>query len=563
MKLSHLFIILLLLALYRTGLSQSLNLTQDSSWISIGDLDIQGNQITVEALVYRAGSNVSNIVSKHSFPDDVNYLLRAQTFELTTYVSGNSGPTQFLQMANPFTLDLNTWYHIAGTYNGQFVRYYVNGCLVIEKPFSGNLFQNDFTTAIGNQSSNESEQFYGRLDEVRIWNVCRTQEQITSSMLDLSNPSIQAGLLAYYKFDNDYENEQGNALLNGTPIGLTQFATSQIDLPSFEITSIETTNSTCNSLHNGSITISSNRPNSSYSVDGVNYQFSNFFPDLPGGTYTIYVKSPEGCIIDSIAIVIDEGVNYPVSITTAICEGTNYFGYTASGLYIDTIKFSGSCDTIRTLNLTVFPTYEFYEEITICPGEVHFFQGNTFTESGTYIAPYTTANGCDSTYTLALEVLPGTFLGNDTLICVGNEFEIVSPSPATVWFDNTTSKTKTVTATGWYWATLKDASGCDVVDSIFIQFNLKYYAPNAFTPDKNGLNDVFIPVFSDANLTGYNLRIFDRWGRMIFSADDPANSWDGTFDGKVCDIGTYIFFMTVATGICENTTIRGNISLIK
>ena len=81
------------------------------------------------------------------------------------------------------------------------------------------------------------------MDEVRIWNVCRTQEQITSSMLDLSNPSIQAGLLAYYKFDNDYENEQGNALLNGTPIGLTQFATSQINLPSFEITSIETTNS--------------------------------------------------------------------------------------------------------------------------------------------------------------------------------------------------------------------------------------------------------------------------------------------------------------------------------
>jgi hypothetical protein len=86
-------------------------------------------------------------------------------------------------------------------------------CLVIEKPFSGNLFQNDFITAIGNQSTNESEQFYGRLDEVRIWNVCRTQEQITSSMLDLSNPSIQAGLLAYYKFDNDYENEQRQCIV--------------------------------------------------------------------------------------------------------------------------------------------------------------------------------------------------------------------------------------------------------------------------------------------------------------------------------------------------------------
>lgn len=563
MKSSLLMFIFFQMACCNLIFAQTLSLTQDSTWINIGDLDIQGNQITVEALVYRQGSNVSNIVSKHSFPDDVNYLLRAQTFELTTYISGNSGPTQFLQMANPYTLDLNTWYHIAGTYNGEYVRYYVNGCVVIEKPFSGNLFQNDFVTAIGNQSTNVSEQFYGRLDEVRIWDVCRTQEQITSSMLDLPNAASEVGLVAYYKMDNDLTNAQGNSNLNGIAVGQPSFAVSQINLPSFEITSIETTNSDCNSLHNGSITINSNRPNSTYSVNGVTYQSGNYFPDLPGGTYTIYVKSPEGCIIDSIATVIDNGIFYPVNITTSICEGNSYLGYTTSGFYTDTIQFSGSCDTIRSLNLTVHPTYQFDDEVTICPGEEFSFHGNQLSESGTYVASYTTANGCDSVYTLVLNVLPGTFLGNDTIICLGSEFEIVSPSPSTLWFDNTTSKTKTVTATGWYWATLQDASGCDVVDSIYVQFNLKYYAPTAFTPDQNGLNDVFIPVFSDASLTDYNLRIFDRWGKTIFMADDPADSWDGMFDGKTCDMGTYIYYLTVATGICDNTTVKGNIILIR
>ncbi|MBK9730692.1 MAG: LamG domain-containing protein [Chitinophagaceae bacterium] len=72
-------------------------------------------------------------------------------------------------MTNPFVLVINQWYHIAGTYDGSSVKYYVDGCLVIELPFSGNLFQNNLQTAIGAQNASQSEQFLGKLDEVRIW----------------------------------------------------------------------------------------------------------------------------------------------------------------------------------------------------------------------------------------------------------------------------------------------------------------------------------------------------------------------------------------------------------
>ncbi|MEO6166672.1 MAG: LamG-like jellyroll fold domain-containing protein, partial [Chitinophagales bacterium] len=538
-------------------------LQQDSTWLSIGDMDISGNQITVEALILRDGSNTSNIVSKHSFPDDVNYLLRPQTFELTTYITGTAGPTQFLQMFNPFTLDLQKWYHIAGTYNGSVVKYYVNGCVVIEQPFSGNLYQNDFAAAIGNQSSNESEQFFGKMDEVRIWNVCRTQEQITSNMLDLPNPTTQTGLVAYYKFENDFINAQGNATWNGTEMGTPQFTSSLINIPSFEITGIETTNSDCNSLHNGTITIGSNRPNSLYSIDGINYQANNVFTDVTGGTYTIYVKSPEGCIIDSIATVINNGIFFPISVTTTICEGENFAGYTATGIYHDTLLVAGSCDSIRTLNLTVHDTFQSAQDLTICPEETYDFHGMLLSESGSYTVSFSTAYGCDSSFSINLTILPGTFLGNDTVICIANSFNIESPAPYTKWFDNTISKSKTVYTSGYYWAVIEDASGCNVVDSIYVQFNVKFYVPNAFTPNQNGINDVFLPIFSDNDFSVYNLRIFDRWGKQLFVSDDPADSWDGTSEGKVCDIGTYIYLLTVETNSCGNSSVRGNITVVK
>lgn len=556
------FCILLLLAVSPVC-SQTLSLTQDPTWLNLGDLDVPGNQITVEALIYRDGFSTINIVSKHSFPDDVNYLLRPQTFELTTYVSGNSGATQFLQMANPFTMASKTWYHIAGTYDGSFVRYYVNGCLVIEKPFSGNLFQNDLPAAIGNQSTNQAEQFLGKMDEVRIWNICRTQEQIAANMLDLPNPSTQAGLIAYYKFENDFTNSQGNAIWNGTPVGNLFFAPSQIDLPSFEITGIATTNSDCSSLHNGTITITTNRPNSTYSIDGVNYQSSGVFNDVDAGTYTIYVRSPEGCIIDSIATVIGNNISFPVALTRIICSGENYLGYTSTGIYVDTIKTAGSCDTIRTLNLTVHPSYHFSDAVTLCPGDVYDFHGTFLSASGTYTAAFLTSKGCDSIYTLELTVLPGTFLPDDTLLCIGSSYEIVSSSAATLWFDNTVSPTKTVTSTGWYWATIKDATGCDVTDSIYVQFNTKYFVPNAFTPDGNGINDVFAPVLSGTQLKNYQLFIFDRWGKQLFASDDPADSWDGTYLGKICSVGTYIYYLSVESGTCEKVVTHGYVNLLK
>jgi uncharacterized protein (TIGR02145 family) len=185
--------------------------------IDVGNLNVSGDSITVEALITKQISTPSsyyNIVSKHNDPADCNYLLRPATFEMST----TSG---FITLTNPRTLCFDSTYHVAATYDGDSVKYFVNGVQVASQHWTGTLVQNSLTTGIGNMSSISGfyEQFIGYIDEVRIWKVARSRVEIAGNMYNLPNPTTQYGLLAYYKFDGNYNNSQGNPAYNGVPVG--------------------------------------------------------------------------------------------------------------------------------------------------------------------------------------------------------------------------------------------------------------------------------------------------------------------------------------------------------
>jgi gliding motility-associated-like protein len=186
------------------------------SYVTIGDLDISGDQITVEATFSRdafftpVGFSSIDLVSKHSTPADVNYLLRTDRAEITT-------TNGYFVAESPCASVLNKTYHVAMVYDGSSLKFYRNGFLLNQVPASGNLFLNDFLTSIGLNASRISlTQLLGFINEVRIWNTARSQSEIRTYInTSLPNPTTQAGLLAYYTFDN-LINKQGNATYNGT-----------------------------------------------------------------------------------------------------------------------------------------------------------------------------------------------------------------------------------------------------------------------------------------------------------------------------------------------------------
>lgn len=70
------------------------------------------------------------------------------------------------------------------------------------------------------------------------------------------------------------------------------------------------------------------------------------------------------------------------------------------------------------------------------------------------------------------------------------------------------------------------------------------YIPNAFTPDGDGLNDIFIPVGQELDNDAYHLIIFNRWGQIVFETQDANKGWDGRDrKGNMAPIGTYTWVL--------------------
>lgn len=191
-------------------------LPSQPAYVQLGDLDVAGDQITVEAVFNRispwSGSDLyqGDLVSKHYGPPDCNYLLRPGSAEITT-------SRGYYKTPEICAIELNKTYHVAMVYDGKSLKFYRNGELRSEIAASGNLIQNDWKTQIGLiDRVTIIEQLVGFINEVKIWNVARTQSQIRQYMeKSIPNPTTESGLVAYYTFDN-LINKQGNSSWNGT-----------------------------------------------------------------------------------------------------------------------------------------------------------------------------------------------------------------------------------------------------------------------------------------------------------------------------------------------------------
>jgi hypothetical protein len=145
------------------------------------------------------------------------------------------------------------------------------------------------------------------------------------------------------------------------------------------------------------------------------------------GQYTDTLIASFGC--DSI-IHLDLSVfpNPVVNLQEEICQGDSIeVGdqlFTESGLYEVALSSAAGCDSTVILFLTVYPTYFFEFEETICEGEQIEFAGTVITEAGQYDTTLVSLQGCDSTLSLQLEVLPNSMAEIDTTICEGTAVTI-------------------------------------------------------------------------------------------------------------------------------------------
>lgn len=115
-----------------------------------------------------------------------------------------------------------------------------------------------------------------------------------------------------------------------------------------------------------------------------------------------------------------------------------------------------------------------------------------------------------------------------------------------------------------YVLTVSLPGNCPLQDSVCIKYRIKcgdVFVPSIFSPNGDGSNDYF-KVYGRC-LVKIQLYVYDRWGNKIYYSDDINEGWDGTFNGKLMNSGTYVYLLHATTLYGETHELKGNVTLTR
>lgn len=261
------------------------------------------------------------------------------------------------------------------------------------------------------------------------------------------------------------------------------------------------------------------------------------------------------------------------------------------GWYVVEVSL-GECSDIDSmfLSLNPLPVVDLGPDTMICPNTTLIL--DVHTEGATYLwsdgslnsslqvslpgvySVEVDLNGCPAEDTIEVEISPSISpidIGTDSVLCLG--FEMVLNADAQyvdqyIWSNGEFGNSAVVSETGSYFVAA--ANECETVNSNIVHVTFKdcncyFWMPNAFSPNDDGINDIFSP-FTDCDALEYKLNIFNRWGDFVFESKDVRSGWDGTFKGKGANIGVYTYFIEATlfrNGVQEKINMEGDVTLIR
>ncbi len=131
-------------------------------------------------------------------------------------------------------------------------------------------------------------------------------------------------------------------------------------------------------------------------------------------------------------------------------------------------------------------------------------------------------------------------------------------------FSTVAKVTPEQTQTKFYFSASRTENGtmCSDVDSINVVVDYSFVIPNAFTPNGDGLNDVF-QIDNLEKLDAFRLQIFNRWGTLLYEQKGLSDFWDGTYNGNPVPVATYYYVFEYEMDGEEQQPKKDFISLIR
>ncbi len=264
------------------------------------------------------------------------------------------------------------------------------------------------------------------------------------------------------------------------------------------------------------------------------------FTTMTSDNYSVTVRDQAtGCIVtsNSVDVTVEELLEVDISATPD-CDNNGRIFLEAIPTFEEGVTYSwtgpngGLSSTAKQITISQEGTYSVTatNPAGTCSATDDFEAILTpITEDDLMLEE--TANFCSlNAGDPGVELNPGTF----------NSYEWTRVPDATII---STDPVLYVTQNGTYEVTLYNGFTC-TTDRITVLDDCKpvIFAPNAFTPNDDGLNDTF-SVIPNPNVQEFNIVIANRWGEPVFKATDQNFKWDGTLEGKKLPQGTYTYRM--------------------
>ncbi|MBK8483207.1 MAG: gliding motility-associated C-terminal domain-containing protein [Saprospiraceae bacterium] len=279
---------------------------------------------------------------------------------------------------------------------------------------------------------------------------------------------------------------------------------------------------------------------------------------LSNGIYTANFLSQFGC--DSSYYLKLEILESTTAVqTVSACNeytwSANGINYLKSGTYPLHLINKDGCDSILFLNLEIHPEYRSENDVQVCDSYTWPINGKTYNKAGKYLFKFNTNDACDSIFILNLKINP-----NYTFYDTASVFDHF------IWPVNQ----KLYDQSGVFHQLYKSVEGCDSLRILLLE--IKYigtvYVPNVFTPNGDGINDQFTVFASKEINTIDRLRIFNRWGELLYELlNFPPNvshyGWDGNFQMQKMLSGVYIYTIDWTDLKGEKHIEFGDVTLIR
>lgn len=195
----------------------------------------------------------------------------------------------------------------------------------------------------------------------------------------------------------------------------------------------------------------------------------------------------------------------------------------------------------------------------------------SFRNDGRFPIRVQNENGCVRWDTVIVLVLSSDsifdlFDSSDTSVCQQNGLSInfLDLPGDLFWSDGRGSKLRTLYNSGTYilryeedCLTIRDTLNLEAIDCDTCEF----WMPDAFSPNNDGLNDQF-RLKSYCDFEYFELIISNRWGQQVFYSNDQNLHWDGTFNGRDCSAGIYLYDLRYKLEFKDTKRLQGHLLLM-